>query len=226
MVLFTSILLPLYIYPAPGAWNWVTTAIKAYPSVNFNIIVNPNSGPGLANTFPDTNYIDAIASLDAFENTNLLGYVDTAYMHRTTQEVNTEVDSYNHWSTYTAKDIHVSGIFFNDCISNWNSTTSAWMSTIAAHTHTDGLSVMFNPGVIADPDFFNISDDILMVESTYTATRSLASVSTTSLVKAIVNAGIGSLYITTVEYHSESALWMPFVAALGAGTVAGSRRAV
>lgn len=93
MVLAASILLPLYIYPLPGAWNWVTTAIAAYPSIDFNIIVNPHSGPGPVNTFPDTHYIDGIASLNAFENVNLLGYVDTAYMHRTTQEVEAEVDT-------------------------------------------------------------------------------------------------------------------------------------
>lgn len=82
MVLLASILLPLYLYPQPGAWNWVTNAVATYPSIDFNIIVNPHSGPGPANSFPDALYIDAIASMNAFENTNLLGYVDTDYMHR------------------------------------------------------------------------------------------------------------------------------------------------
>ncbi|KAB8298558.1 hypothetical protein EYC80_000737 [Monilinia laxa] len=96
MVLLTSILLPLYMYPKPGDWNWATKAITAYPFVNFDIIINPHSGPGPINTFPDPNYITAIAALNAFDNTNLLGYVDTNYMHRETRDVVAEVDTCNY----------------------------------------------------------------------------------------------------------------------------------
>ncbi|RAL58127.1 hypothetical protein DID88_002368 [Monilinia fructigena] len=237
MVLLTSILLPLYMYPKPGDWNWVTKAITAYPSVNFDIIINPHSGPGPINTFPDPNYLTAIAAFNAFDNTNLLGYVDTDYMHRETRDVVAEVDTYDNWATHTPENIHITGIFFDDCVSNWNTTTSASMSSIATQTHARNLSVALNPGVIADPAFFNIADRVLMVENRYDATKALASVGVVpanehakssvmfygfsgtvveqeGLVKEIVGAGIGSLYVTTVDYVSESALWMQFVAAV------------
>ncbi|KAJ8060763.1 hypothetical protein OCU04_011067 [Sclerotinia nivalis] len=175
-----SILLPLYIYPIPGAWDWVTSAISTYPSINFNIIINPNSGPGPINTFPDANYANGIASLNAFNNTNLLGYVDTAYMHRSVEEIVDEVDTYKLWSTNTSKNIHISGIFFDDCVSNWNTSTSTFMSTIANYTHAVNFSVTFNPGVIANASFFNIADNILTVENTYNAATSLQSVDASS----------------------------------------------
>lgn len=50
------------------------------------------------------------------------------------------------------------------------------MSTIAAYAHADGFTVTFNPGVLADAAFFNIADNILMVEAEYDATKSLARV--------------------------------------------------
>lgn len=42
----TNILLPLYFYPSPGAWDVVDSAASTYPDVTFYAIVNPNSGPG------------------------------------------------------------------------------------------------------------------------------------------------------------------------------------
>ena len=42
----TDILLPLYLYPLTGAWDSVYNAASTYPSVNFYLIVDPDSGPG------------------------------------------------------------------------------------------------------------------------------------------------------------------------------------
>lgn len=93
MVSPAAILLPLYIYPLQGAWDFVTTAVAKYPDVPFNIIVNPNSGPGVTDDYPESDYIDAVASLNVYPNVNLLGYVDTAYMSKSTDKVATEVET-------------------------------------------------------------------------------------------------------------------------------------
>jgi hypothetical protein len=42
----TGVILPLYTWPSDGAWDPVYDALVAYPEVDFNVIVNPNSGPG------------------------------------------------------------------------------------------------------------------------------------------------------------------------------------
>ncbi|TEY35980.1 hypothetical protein BOTCAL_0569g00080 [Botryotinia calthae] len=236
-----SILLPLYIYPLPLAWNWLLTTISLYPSITYTLIINPSNGPGALNSFPDLSYIDAIASLNAFDNVRLLGYVDTAYMHRAVEDVVAEVGTYNHWQTNTAKDIHMHGIFFDDCVSNWNLSTSQYMSTIASSAHQSNLSVTFNPGVLADPSFFSLADNILMIEDTYDTSKALPSIDSiptnqrskssvifhhftgsasdqSMLVKKILSKGINSLYITTANYTSQSDLWTQFLSAIFAGT--------
>ncbi|KAF7956169.1 hypothetical protein EAE96_005089 [Botrytis aclada] len=236
-----SILLPLYIYPLPLAWNWLLTTIPLYPSITYTLIINPHSGPGAFNSFPDPIYIDAIASLNAFENVQLLGYVDTAYMHRTVEDVVAEVDTYNHWQANSEKDIHMHGIFFDDCVSNWNSSTSQFMSTIASSAHGNNLSVTFNPGVLADPAFFSLADNILMIEDAYDVSKALPSIDSippnqrskssiifhhfagsasdqATLVRELVNKGITSLYITTKDYVIQSDLWTQFNAAISSAT--------
>ncbi|KAF7885905.1 uncharacterized protein EAF02_004414 [Botrytis sinoallii] len=235
-----SVLLPLYIYPLPLAWNWLLTTIPLYPSITYTLVINPSSGPGTYNSFPDPSYIDAIASLNAFDNVQLLGYVDTAYMHRSVEDIVAEVDTYNHWQANPSKDIHMHGIFFDDCVSNWNASTSQFMSTIATSAHQANLTVTFNPGVIADLSFFALADNILMIEETYNASKALPSIESiplnqrskssvmfhhftgsasdqSTLVKEILKMGINSLYITTNDYISQSDLWTQFNAAISAG---------
>ncbi|KAF7939267.1 uncharacterized protein EAE97_007347 [Botrytis byssoidea] len=241
MLLPVSVLLPLYIYPNPLAWNWLLSTIPLYPSITYNLIINPSSGPGALNSFPDPSYTDAIASLNIFGNVKLLGYVDTAYMHRSVEDIVAEVDTYNHWLANPSKDIHMHGIFFDDCVSNWNTSTSQFMSTIATSAHQANLTVTFNPGVIADPAFFALADNILMIEDTYDASKALPSIESipsnqrskssvifhhfpgsatdqSTFVRKILKEGINSLYITTKDYVSQSDLWTQFNAAISAGT--------
>lgn len=92
MVLATSILLPLYLYPTQGAWNWVADAVSSYPQLPFTIIVNPNSGPGSLNSYPESQYIAGITNLTKHDNVKLLGYVDTMYMDKSTAAVDREVE--------------------------------------------------------------------------------------------------------------------------------------
>lgn len=47
LVSSTGILIPLYIWPEDDStWAPVFNAITAYPDIRFQIIVNPDSGPG------------------------------------------------------------------------------------------------------------------------------------------------------------------------------------
>ncbi|KAA8564773.1 hypothetical protein MFRU_008g03860 [Monilinia fructicola] len=239
MVLATSILLPLYLFPTQGAWNWVTNAISAYPSLPFTIIVNPNSGPGATNAYPETEYINGITNLTKHDNVKLLGYVDTRYMEKDTATVDQEVETYKYWSTYTKGDIAVDGIFFDDAVNEWTSTSSTYMTAIANHAHSLNLTVTFNPGTIADAQFFDIADKIVMIEDAYSSYSSGtgdslkqisngqgdkssvilyqfsgSSAQQTSTVDSIVNSGVSEIYITTVEYTSQSSMWTQFVAAV------------
>ncbi|PQE22010.1 cell surface spherulin 4 protein [Rutstroemia sp. NJR-2017a BBW] len=235
MVSAAAILLPLYIYPLQGAWDFVTTAVAKYPDVPFNVIINPNSGPGVTNAYPASDFIDAIASLNVYPNVNLLGYVDTVYMSKTTDKVSTEVETYKYWSTYTQKDIHLDGIFFDDIIDTWTTTSSSYHTTIAHLAHSLNLTVTLNPGTTVPSQFYAIADNILALENDYSdfeagnggkvsalgAQASKSSVMLNdfsgseaqmkSLVQSWVGAGVAGVFITSGGYEAEGSVWDEFV---------------
>lgn len=97
------VLLPLYMYPDIGNWTNVANNITANPGLNFTIVVNPASGPGPKNTYPDANYISNISALNSYPNVQILGYVDTAFTARSSPSVADDIGTYRYWATYLAK---------------------------------------------------------------------------------------------------------------------------
>jgi hypothetical protein len=59
MVYIPHILFPLYF---SGSWQPLYNSIAAYPNVTFNVIINPDSGPG-SSTYPDSDFIAGITQL-------------------------------------------------------------------------------------------------------------------------------------------------------------------
>ncbi|KAL8867950.1 MAG: hypothetical protein Q9174_005322 [Haloplaca sp. 1 TL-2023] len=96
-----------------SAWSNITAAIDANPEVDWQIIVNPNSGPGTSSP-PDANYIDAISKLNSFQNVATLGYIATGYTQVPYTTVASQIDIYAQWADYDAANISVSGIFFDE----------------------------------------------------------------------------------------------------------------
>lgn len=90
------ILLPLYIYPAPGAWDPLYSAADAYPELEFWVVVNPANGPG-AGALPDANYVDALVRLTALHNVKVIGYVHCSYGKRLAEEIVADVEAYGRW---------------------------------------------------------------------------------------------------------------------------------
>ncbi|KAM3080852.1 hypothetical protein ACMFMG_004810 [Clarireedia jacksonii] len=236
MVSPAAILLPLYIYPLQGAWDFVTTAVAKYPDVPFNIIINPNTGPGVTNAYPASDFIDAVASLNIHPNVNLLGYVDTVYMSKSTDKVATEVETYKYWSTYTKKDIHLDGIFYDDILDTWTSDSSNYYTTIATHAHALNLTVTLNPGTTVPDQFYALADNILALENDYAdfaagrggdvakIDESVMGKSSVmlrefsgseeqmkSLVKSWVGDGVKGVFVTSGGYEAEGTVWDQFV---------------
>lgn len=182
MVSPAAILLPLYIYPSIGAWNFLTQSIAANPSLQFNVIVNPDSGPG--NTpLPDSSYIAGITSLKKHTNVKLLGYVHTSYAARPLAEIERNISIYAGWKNYKASDIRVSGIFFDEVSSTSSKTVLSYMSTLSAFTKktlgTDRGCVAFNPGVQVDKAFYNYADMIVVWEDAFSAAGLTAAIAAT-----------------------------------------------
>jgi hypothetical protein len=239
MVSATAIIIPLYIYPSPGAWDFLTSSLASYPDVQFQAIVNPSNGPGAPPT-PNSDYIPAIASLNTYSNVQTLCYVDTAYTTRAISDVETDISTCAGWANYADADIHVDGIFFDDAQNVYNETTSAYMDEVATYARNAlGAArdtIIFNPGEAVDAAWYDIADYIIAFENSAAAYSSaiLAGIpqslraqsefiiygfanSETATVDAVVEGGIGGLYITTSDAYSvSSADWTEFVADVAA----------
>ena len=169
-----SILLPLYIYPgaSASAWNDVTATISAYPSVQWQIIINPNSGPGTT-SYPDANYITGVSKLNSYANVQTVGYVDTAYTGRAYSAVTADIDAYAKWASYPSANISIAGIFFDDVNNTASNTVYTYMNNVAQYAydniHTPATSVIFNPGALAPTELFNDCDTIVEYEGLFSS---------------------------------------------------------
>ncbi|EPS41031.1 hypothetical protein H072_5083 [Dactylellina haptotyla CBS 200.50] len=168
----TAILIPLYLYPTPGAWDPLYQVITTYPNQPFTVIVNPNSGPG-DSQFPDANYIAGVAKLNSFKNVRTIGYVHVSYVARHLADVCADITKYAGWASYKTANIAVSGIFVDEAPSEvgagnanliYMENVRGAISKAFAATGKDGFT-MTNPGTIADKSFYEYADSIVSYES-------------------------------------------------------------
>lgn len=91
------ILLPLYIYPTPSAWEPLYLAAAAHPELDFFVVVNPGNGPG-PGALPDANYVEALARLTGLHNVKVIGYVHCSYGNRLLDDIVADVTTYRGWT--------------------------------------------------------------------------------------------------------------------------------
>ena len=146
----STILVPLYVYPAPGAWDPVLTAyatniplflcysqltigsIESHPDLNFTIVVNPASGPG-SGSGPDANYTREIPRLNAHANVRTVGYVSTDYTKRDIGSILNDITVYSGWSeNATVNALGMRGIFLDETPSQYDEASAGFFETIAA----------------------------------------------------------------------------------------------
>lgn len=163
------ILVPLYLYPgtSASAWSNVTDAIAANPKVNWQVIINPNSGPG---TYPpDANYIAGVSKINSYPNALTLGYVATDYTRIPYASLTSQIDTYAKWSTYTNSNISISGIFFDEVNNTAASTVYTYYQRAAEHAYAEVPSaitpVVLNPGAPAPAEMFDYADTIVQYEN-------------------------------------------------------------
>lgn len=220
-----SILLPLYICPSSSASAWIPffNAIKANPKVNWLVIVNLDSGPGTNASLPsDPNFITGISQLNSFPNVYILGYVDTAFTHRSIDAVDKDVAVYASWSAHTAANVSISGIFFDDVNNTASSSVYKHMQSVSSYAYKTVPSaitkVVFNPGAIAPKQLFRYCDILVENEDSYSSYRSATTIKSipshyrsqsailaynfpraanvASLVHTMKSYGIGAVYFT------------------------------
>ncbi|KAL4755469.1 hypothetical protein BDW72DRAFT_189224 [Aspergillus terricola var. indicus] len=167
-----KVFVPLYVYPAPGAWDPLVNVITAHPDVNFTVVVNPGSGPG-PNPLPDRNYTQEIPRLTAHDNVRVLGYVATTYAKRNISSVRNDIETYAAWPTISANPkLAVRGIFFDETPQQYNASDLAYLEELASVVRTTpGLGpdhfVFHNPGVVPDSRYLSTADSTVVFEATY-----------------------------------------------------------
>ncbi|KAL4882771.1 cell surface spherulin 4-like protein [Aspergillus karnatakaensis] len=167
-----KVFVPLYVYPAPGAWDPLMNVISAHPDVNFTIVVNPGNGPG-PNPLPDGNYTREVPKLAAHGNVRLLGYVHTTYARRNISLVRRDIETYAAWPTTGADpNLAVRGIFFDETPQRYDAADFAYLEELASLVRTTpGLGpdnfVFHNPGVVPDSRYLSLADSTVVFEATY-----------------------------------------------------------
>ncbi|KAG6895655.1 hypothetical protein C0992_000176 [Termitomyces sp. T32_za158] len=169
----STLIFPLYIYPGTGCTSWapLLTAIPLNPTLQFLVVVNPNSGPGPAGSQPDANYQACVAQLRMAGavggNVKMIGYVSTAYGARDASAVTADIDTYAGW----AAAYRVEGIFFDEAATDSGSVSKYQSYASRARTQLGSSAfVTLNPGTwssTSSASYFTFADLIATFENTY-----------------------------------------------------------
>ena len=167
----TGVLLPLYVYPSAiwndGAANWKPAfdAISSHSSVPWLVVVNPGNGPG-ATGQPgngDQNYISGVSQLNSHANVKTVGYVRTNYGTSSLDELKANITTWSKWSTYTAANVAVNGIFFDETVADFNYLNEA--ITFARQSFSQPITTICNFGAKATAEYYDICDVVIAFES-------------------------------------------------------------
>ncbi|KAI9374746.1 cell surface spherulin 4-like protein [Aspergillus egyptiacus] len=167
-----KVFVPLYVYPAAGAWDPLLNVISNHLDVNFTVVVNPGSGPG-PNPLPDGNYTREVPRLASHNNVRLLGYVATTYARRDISAVRKDIEAYAAWPTISADpNLAVRGIFFDETPQQYDAADLAYLRKLTSIVkRTPGLGpdhfVFHNPGAIPDPRYLSTADSTVVFEASY-----------------------------------------------------------
>jgi hypothetical protein len=177
----TGVLLPLYIYPSTlfndGAANWrplfsaIATPTNTAPWI---VVLNVDSGPGgsRAPGNSDVNYINGTAQLNAFGHVTSVGYVHLLNGNASVASVEANLTAWASWSTFTAENISMQGIFFDEAIeasgisdgSNFDYLSG--LITFARDAFAPKpITVVCNFGAKPADEYYQICDVIIAFES-------------------------------------------------------------
>ncbi|GAA95568.1 uncharacterized protein L969DRAFT_92700 [Mixia osmundae IAM 14324] len=238
----TSVIVPLYSYPENSTtWAPLRQAIAAHPQLHFQVVINPDSGPG-SSSQPDAEYgagIVALKKASKSGNVQILGYVPTGYGKKSNKTVIKQIAQYAGWNTSYAVD----GIFFDETIDGKYSLYKQYYDAVKSTKAWPNRTVVLNPGLpvsaTGSTSYYNIADTVVTFEDDYKSYQSesplayprpskqsviihsypvSASASALStLVKSLVKQGVGSTYITNVQisqsdvYQSFGSDWTTFM---------------
>ncbi|CAO2654974.1 Nn.00g117070.m01.CDS01 [Neocucurbitaria sp. VM-36] len=170
----SKIVLPLYIYPHPGAWDPLYAAISAYPDTEFLVIINPNSGPGASPWWPNEDYVRELPRLNAVPSVTTVGYVRVTYCKRPITDVVQDVETYVSRSmSDELPGLEVEGIFVDETVNLFSKETKHYLDEIDRKVKdNDGIHgeriVIHNPGTAVNAQLARPGPDVtVVVETSY-----------------------------------------------------------
>ncbi|RFU27107.1 hypothetical protein B7463_g9239, partial [Scytalidium lignicola] len=173
----SDVLIPLYVYPSPGAWDPLYKAASTHPKVHFTVVVNPANGPGLG-AGPDGNYTREIPKLNSYANVRTVGYVSTHWAKRDLPLVLQDINRYSAWmENSTVEGLGMHGIFLDETPARYDDASAQFLQTIeSAIGSATGLGshplIIHNPGTIPDARYLPSSNLTIVFEGTYATYQS------------------------------------------------------
>jgi hypothetical protein len=176
-----SVILPLYVYPWPGAWNPLYDSAKRNPDVDFTVIINPCSG-ACRGSLPDQYYQSEIPNLKKYRNIRTLGYVATNWTNKAIDDVLLEIQTYAEWTKHSNNTkLKVDGIFFDETPTTYSDAKYDYLKraaqTVKNSTAFKDHFIVHNPGNIplapltTSPStagtYLNLADITVVFEETF-----------------------------------------------------------
>ncbi|CAN8102717.1 unnamed protein product [Discula destructiva] len=229
----TRVLVPLYLDPSQNvkiantAWYNIYTAVSQNPNTQFQIIINPNNGPGNSKAGYNSDYIAGVAKLNAYPNVHTFGYVHTLYGARSTASVSTDIARWANWNTYTAKDISIKGIFFDEVPNRTQkgNTDVAYMGTLQSYAKqqfnkTSSFQTIYNVGYLsAHPEYFtNMADFVCVFEDVASEFSTIIAASRVPTGKAAQSCMLLIDYVASGQPISNVQSWLQYIVAAGIGS--------
>ncbi|KAK1751537.1 cell surface protein [Echria macrotheca] len=146
------VVMPLYIYPLTDTtWKPLYDVITTHPTLEFLVIVNPNSGPG-DKPLPSPDYVRELPRLSAFPNVRTVGYLAVDYCRKSLAAACEEVSVYAGWArNHEIEGLYVEGIFIDETHNHVEASCTEYFAKLRDHIkQADGLQgerlVIHNPG--------------------------------------------------------------------------------
>jgi hypothetical protein len=107
-------------------------SVARHPTLTFNVVVNPASGPGLG-AGPDGNYTRDIPKLNSYSNVRTLGYVSTDWTKREIDLALQDIRTYSGWAQNTSvHGLAMQGIFLDETPATYNDASAQFLDTLAS----------------------------------------------------------------------------------------------
>lgn len=171
----TNLLLPLDVYPAAGAWDYIYKVIGENPGVIFDVILNVEDGPGSRDPGFNDEWRNATSSLKSYTNVQTWGYVHAAYNSSYLGEVAVNISYWARWHLYD-QAIALDGVFIDEVPNNpeavkaeddvyYMTTVVTYAKRIWASYGLEGPKIALNPGTgPVHPEYYDLADSVIVFE--------------------------------------------------------------